>query len=452
MKEQTLHAGRERGSRKLTITVGGVTTFSLAALCWVFKMNTSEGQVLPYSIFQLAVPWLGFFCLLGNYGKIWRGIRHLSFPEKVLLSGIICIMLGAFLHIGEGDTLVQSIMFAMRWGLIIAAYIIFTTLGVDQRYLRGLALGGAFGVFLNIAVIVLYKLGFDVPTVALAGGLRFDGLMNHPNDIGIALTTFSPLWMLYLISTRSGILAKAAVILLFVMLHYYSLSKTNILLSIGAMTATLVVVAYVRRWNVLRVVTMGLVVMGLVLAGFAVGLYSLREFSSTYVERMERAVMNPFESSTIQERFYRQEFAWNAIRSEPVTGIGITRSDQLMVGSHAHNGFLQLWMQEGLLGAFGVVFLFAGSLICGGIFTIKAYKLRREDVLLKAVCFIAAISYIAANQLSSSFGTATLAPFSVICGVALSILVPKVKRFKGSPTRRQYAGSHLSERYVRHAL
>jgi O-antigen ligase len=403
--------------------------FSVGFFSWMFKMRKGgaiEGnELLPFSPLQILIPLLGVFSVIvfvmgsgGTFPKIFEN----SFASWLFSLGILIICAGAFIHIGNAAYRKEAIMYVVRW-LMPFAFLTFITLahrhGVGWRPLAyGLALGG----FMSVIVVEAYRAGVTWLPVDRKTEGRFGGLFSHPNQYGIAASTTSCvivcLW-------KSGVsrfkLLAGIMIPIYLGTLFQSGSKTNIILFGACIFFCFLILAVHSPAKIM--ITCGTAVavtaIAAVLGFFALEL--LFQVAPRDAQVIHDAIYNPGDVKSMDVREDVWDEAFRYVQQSKWVGYGPGWASDNLMKNHAHNLFLQMQIDTGVTGTFGITVLVLGCLWRMVELFARAFRApphMSESYLMRLCSIVAVVIYIAGNAMSDSFGTATIPSFCIFSAFA----------------------------------
>ena len=434
----TASAGRSRRPRatdaarlqQLLLRQGFHTCLFLCGLCaWVFKLKgdgSAEGGMLPYSPLQMLIPLLGIgslMWLIGMYGRAFPPLTVAKPSTWCVKFGIVLITFGSSLHLnGNGGK--EAALFIVRW-LLPVCFILFFTLSriygaSPQALLLGLVSGAALTAF---SVEAVRRFGVGLPISAGDLG-RDSGYLNGPNQYGILCSTTSPILLFFYHSRRRWLRIGSLLLLpLYLLCLFQNLSKTNIVLFFLTLFAGSLALS-IRNPRKL-VATAGLAVGLAVFLALTLGLAmsALHDISPKAAKTLEDAAFNPTEARSIDSREEVWAGALEIIREHPITGLGPGKTMDALGIPHAHNMFLQLYLDAGLAGLVGMFFVTLAVLWRTTELLLEEFRRRvptTDEQLLQLLSSLALVTYVCANSMSDSFSTATMPVFLFFATLAFS--------------------------------
>ena len=248
------------------------------------------------------------------------------------------------------------------------------------------------------------------------GGYRFMGLFDHEAQLSVMVAVMVPL-IIGEIAISERPVARLLWIALLIVVFYTLVrvgSKTAMFITMGY-AWLFYIIAHVRFQSFLKnVLLASVVIIVMVFLGFygvsiATAIDPVLGAKITAV--LEQGVDN---YRTIQSRSELWHEAWNQGKRHWLIGSGAGES--ILGMQHAHNLILDYFRGIGLFGAIAV------GLLCGRIVwrtidktfhVIRAKTVSPLDMRVLA-CFSAATVYVLCNQLSNSFGPATISALWMI--------------------------------------
>ena len=337
--------------------------------------------------------------------------------------GIVLILLGASVHL-RGDGAREAALFIMRWMMPFCFLLFFTVsraYGASPQALLFGLVGGA--VLTAISVEAVRRFGVGLPISEGYGG-RDSGYLNHPNQYGILCSTTAPV-LLFFYHSRRRLLRLGSLLLLplYLLCLFQNLSKTNIVLFfvtlfVGSLALS---IRNPRR----LVATAGLTVGLLVFVGLTLGLAmtALHDISPKAVTTLEDAFFNPAETHTMDVR----EDVWSAalknIRQHPVIGLGPGKAMDALGIAHAHNLFLEIYLDAGFAGFTGMCFLALAVFWRAGELLVEELRRRTPTTdaqMRQLLSGLAIVTYLFSNSMSDSFSTATMPVFMFFAAIAFA--------------------------------
>ena len=167
--------------------------------------------------------------------------------------------------------------------------------------------------------------------------------------------------------------------------------------------------------------------------GLLAGIYYLQTFNSYYYEQLTSFISDPNDSDSTTSRLTMWEDAVDCGLTNPLFGIGGGNAGVCVPYSHAHNVFLNYFLEIGLTGFVGIIVFFW---TCVYILTLAGRACDRQirrsaDVVLSyraiGLLILAELAFIVSNSSSDSLSTATMPTFWMF--VALSVALQNVIRF-----------------------
>jgi O-antigen ligase len=342
-------------------------------------------------------------------------------PGFLLTSiGILCVLCGTTMHIFitpayRSDTIEYFIRWCSAYFSFLAILLLLELRGEIRFFVWGL-IGG---LVLTVVCVELDRFGLEMPIYLM--GSRYAGLLMHANQYGILISSTAPfiIYLLFRENSTERVLGIVAIPLYLVGL-FECLSKTNIILLPIGMALTLVGYSLTSSRALIRsLIMIGVGVVGLsFLLGFFVQMLSTMDERETAV--MTQFITDPTGVKSVEDREGVWDEAKEAIGGSPVWGRAPGWSLENMRLGHAHNLYLQQWIDTGLIGLGGVIILTFGVLIRLGELVAQTAKRARpmNDALrLDIACAVSLLIGVAGNSMSSSFHTATLVPFCLVLAV-----------------------------------
>ncbi|WP_121971333.1 O-antigen ligase family protein [Leptolyngbya sp. BC1307] len=216
--------------------------------------------------------------------------------------------------------------------------------------------------YLKWSLLTVAILSFLVSTLVPAIGIHekgWKGVLEHPNRLGIIMALSATVWLINLLETpRQKILSGMAILLSIVTMHF-----TN------SATSTVVLITMIGILFIVRIArTMGLR-MAVICSTFSIIIAAI--VAGVVSANLDAILGSLGKSRTLSGRGAIWPLLFQAIMKKPVLGYGyvgfwqdwkgeddpstfIRRAVHWGVG-HAHNGFLELLLQLGIVG--GVLFL-----------------------------------------------------------------------------------------------
>lgn len=400
--------------------------FVIGALVWVgrIKQGLKTEPIISVIFLQMLLTvagvGAGLMILVQNRGgmpRLWRS----DLATFLLVAGLVLLVLGGTLHPSLGPLTSQVLLYMDRWMLPGFALLV---LHVAQRSFGVRPMIAVYGIFAGALVVALCveaaRAGAPIP-VAIAGSGRYGAFLGHPNQYGIVTASTAPLLIVLLLAKKwLPWLLGVAVLGVYVLTIFQSLSKTNIvLLPMGLILALLLASLGNARAFSKTVLTIGGLSVAVALAAVA-GFGALQQFAPREAKVVETAVFDPRGAKSIDEREDAWEQAIGVIKESPVLGKGPGWSyDNLMFG-HAHNLYLQAWIDAGIPGVAGACILTLGVLLrlartARGIFLLRrsGAPLGEKD-LLQTGAATGLLIAIFGNSMSASFDTVTFTSFSLM--------------------------------------
>jgi O-antigen ligase len=420
--------------RLLTLTLNALL-FLCGFFVWVFKLKgdgSSEGGMLPYSPLQILLPLLGVFSLVWLFVLYHGHLPQLMVRQRSarwFQIGIVLILCGAALHL-RGNSASEAAMYIVRWMLPVLFLLFLLMARTHGASPLALFFGIACGACVTAASVEAYRsFGMSLPVTTPVSG-RYAGFMGHANQYGIICSTTVP-FVLYLFHAdyrRAWVrtLFRLFVVLLlpvYLLCLFQNLSKTNIILFFPALLCGSLVLSLKNPRKIIAslFLAVGLAVFVALTLGLAMN--TLQSFSPKAVKVLESAFSNPAEADTLNSRGEIWETAIQNIKAHPLTGLGPGRALEALGIEHAHNVFLQMYLDAGLAGFCGILCVFWGVFRRTGELILLELRTSGEidnDRMLRILSCVAMVTYIFANSMSDSFSSATMPPFIYFAALAFA--------------------------------
>ena len=415
------------GTRTIRYAVT-VLLFVLGAVVWVgrIKQDLKSEPILGFNLFQMLLTGTGalagLFVLVRHRGRmpiLWRT----DASTFLMAAGLGLLILGGLLHPSVGPMTLQVLLYIDRWLLPLLAILLLhvaQTLGVRPV----IAVYGVFFGALFMAVCVEgARAGVPIP-VCLAGSGRYGGFLGNPNQYGIVTASTAPLLICFLLSGKWLFrLLGAAALGIYVLTIFQSLSKTNIvLLPLGLILAVLIASLGNARTFSKAVLTISGMSVAVALAAVA-GFEGLRQFSPREAKVVEDSLLDPRNAKSVDERENAWDQAIDVIKGSPILGKGPGWSNENLMFGHAHNLYLQAWVDGGLPSVSGAciltlaVLLRLGRTARGVVFIRHSGAELEEKDLLQTGASVGLLISVLGNSMSSSFDVVTFASFSLMAAL-----------------------------------
>ena len=416
-------AAKRRAQMQLA---GSLVLCAIGFFAWIFKMKrsaTSEDYVLPYSPLQVLYPVLGLLAaasILRTSRARFPKIMVRSPSSLLLIGGSLMIMLGASLHVNRGPYGKDAALFIVRWLL---PYCFIAFLFLARKYAvpyRPVVWGCFLGACASALGTELYRHGLRVP-ISMSGE-RYGGFLNHPNQYGILVSSTAPLLAVFIYS-RSRLLAVVGVAMIGVygLCLFQSLSKTNIVLVVVSGLGAAFLISLPSLWLAARRIIFALAMLAVMAVAGTFGVKVLEEISPREAKTIENAILDPGGTKSLEDREDIWEDALDAIHRQPLLGVGPGRSEDYLMHGHAHNLFLQHWIDAGICGFIGIWLVTAA--VFWRAFELFARALRArgpltEDASIRVLSGLALVMSILGNSMSASLTTAVMTAFVIFVGIA----------------------------------
>lgn len=399
--------------------------FLCGMLCWIATPKYAKGDfAFTISPLQAAIPLIGIVVLgimLVHYGTRFPRTIRPSAASRWLMAGCGFIFFGAAVHIQGGPLGQDTIVYLARWTMPLFAVLILWFLislgGTIPTIFYGLIVGAA----ISCIGVILSRSGVNLPT-GFSGEGRASGFTAHPNQYGIIASGTAP-FLVYFLQSRRGRQQLLGLVALGIwgLVLFQALSKTNLLLFPVALVLTFFATSLNRK----RAFARSFIIVGclsVLLAGLAVGgLQLVRELSPRDAQIMENTFEDPLNAKTIQQRESAWEEVFEYLQRNPLLGMGPGWGESNLMLTHAHNLYVQIYVDAGLAGFIGI--------LCVTL----AVLMRTRDALraivgigdrlteadrIQVMAGIALIISLLGNSMSSSLSTGTMTVFSVLLGIA----------------------------------
>ena len=399
--------------------------FLCGLLSWVGTPKFGRGDpAFPITPLQAGIPLAGLAALaliLVHYGTRFPKIIRSSIAARWLVAGCGLIFLGASVHLSGGDLGKETVLFLGRWSLPFFFLLILRLLlsmgGTFSPILYGFIVGAA----LSALAVVLSRAGLNLPT-GLMGEGRASGFTGHPNQYGIIASGTAPFLVYFLQSPRRsrqllGVLALGG----YGLVLFQALSKTNLLLFPAALLLTFLATALNRPRAFVRALLL-VGVLSVALAGLAVvGFNVARDLAPREMQTVEKTFDDPLDSKTLSQREDAWEEVVENLKRHPVLGLGPGWTENNLKLTHAHNLYLQIYVDAGLAGFIGIILVTLAVLL-------RTWEVLRaiagigddfnDADRIQVMAALALIFSLLGNSTSSSLTIGTMGVFVVILGIA----------------------------------
>ena len=272
------------------------------------------------------------------------------------------------------------------------------------------------GLGLSCLPLMLSMVSGGIRDYLFLGGHRYMGLFDHENQQSVMLAVLVPLAIVEIsIAERQlkrWLWIAALLLLLYTMLR--TGSKTTLFVTLSY--AWLFYVFVHARFhsplqNIFRFI-------GVLVVMLLVGLFGLQvaeAIDPVLVQKIERVFEDGIGNyATIQSREVLWREAWRQGTEHWLIGTGA--GETILGTQHAHNLALDYFRGIGVFGGLAIILLCLRILQRAGS---KAYAVMTQKVVTAAEmrilgCYVAAAVYVLCNQLSNSFGPATISALWII--------------------------------------
>lgn len=416
--------------QQFLVRQGFHTILFLCGICaWVFKLKgdgSAEGGMLPYSPLQMLIPLLGIGSLAWLIGSSGRAFPPLTVARPsawCVQIGIVLIALGASLHL-NGDGGKDAALFIVRW-LLPVCFILFFTLsracGASPLALLFGLVGGAALTAFSVEAVRRFGVGLPIS----AGDLgRDSGYLNGPNQYGILCSTTSPILLFFYHTGRRWLRIGSLLLLpLYLLCLFQNLSKTNIILFFLTLFAGSLALSMRNPRKLAATAALATGVAVFLALTLGVAMSALSDISPKAAKTLEDAAFNPTEARSLDTREEVWTGALEIIRAHPITGLGPGKTLDALGIAHAHNMFLQLYIDAGFAGLVGMCFVTLAVLWRAAELLWEEFRRRAPTTdaqLLQLLSGLALVTYVCANSMSDSFSTATMPVFMFFAALAFS--------------------------------
>jgi O-antigen ligase len=419
---------RNKAKVNLRELIANAAFFVFGVSAWVFKIGDDvTGTILPYSFAQLALPLTGIFALF-LIVQIWRlhvpplGIRAWSL--RVVNFGFILVLIGTIIQFpGNSEYRVETVLFSIKWMLPWCSLLLVFTGCLFGGKKDWLVYGMLSGCALSVVCVEANRVGFPIP-IAKMSPTRVAGLLSNPNQYGIILSSFAPL-IVYVLHKRGWLprLLGLSSIPLFAVGLFECLSKTNIMIWPITMALTLLLFSCNDAKRLFRAVAL--------IALSAIGAASLLGSALAVLQaqggRDFAGMTQFFEDPTSMKSLDDRQDAWDEalkyLHDRPILGEGPGWAPDHLMFLHAHNLFLQVWIDVGILGLLGAIVITIGILIRNWevVHAVITRQIPLDDeARLQIAVAIGLVAAVFGNSMSASLDTETMVSFSLLLGLSFS--------------------------------
>jgi O-antigen ligase len=386
-----------------------VTLFGLSL--WVGRgIDLGPVDLQPVQI-AMAVLVVGVAVRLGlpRYPHVQRLAPTATAALAGVVIALLAIVAAATLSAVDARDVGSVVRFQARYVLGLAAIgalvFVLRPRDVSIALERALLLGGA-------ASVVIAAAGYFVDAVGaltIRYGDRAQGLLNHPNQLAMLLTTLTPIALARAVRSprRFGAWSTVIVLVLGVALTG---SKANLLLLAVVVPLCAFLFAQLRGDAQRRVITtIGLAIPLATIAGAA--FFVIERASPRTLATLERLLSDPVSTSTVVSRADMWTSAIDEGLQRPWFGVGADNGRYYLPHDHAHNVAIEYFLTMGVAGvaALGALVAALAAIALFAAWLAVARPRLPYDVRLGLIAYpTASIVYLASNQSSDSFGGTTL--------------------------------------------
>lgn len=364
----------------------------------------------------LLITFIVLILFLHTIGRLPRLFWFLT-RDKLLLFLIALVPLSLFWSAVPMRSFVGVLNFSA--GTFVGIYLAMHFSLREQLQIVGWALA--------IAAVASLIVGIISPALGRMytgeGALVWNGVFEHKNSLGRYMAIFAvAAWSLTLQEKRYGV--WGLFLLLALLLIILAQSATP-LLALFVMACMLPLFGVFRWRDVgIRLMSLILLLLGIGIAAVFLWHPSLGEFSQYGLALLGR---DP-DRNTVLVRLGLWNYSWEYIKQQPLLGYGfdafwslpgrrdfITYLGRAWEAQQAHNGFIELWLQLGLVGLGGMVLHLL----------VNARRILQAAPLLTAATFSWALGYMIVlavlnTSYSALLGQLTV-PWSLYVAITLSI-------------------------------
>jgi O-antigen ligase len=276
------------------------------------------------------------------------------------------------------------------------------------------------GMVLSCVPFVLSFVSSGLHDYVFHIGYRFKGLFDNANQFAVMVAVLIPL-----ITCEIAVSEKRAsrwlwtgLLILFFYLLVRSGSKTSLFITFGYLWLFYIIVHWKFQSflkNIFLISVIGVLMIGLAIYSIPLANAIDPVFGAKFEAVFSGGIQN---YSTIESRGHLWDEAWRQGKEHWLigTGAGEPIRTQVQETSHAHNLVLDYFRGIGIFGAFAIMLLCARILwraVRKALDISLAYTASRADMRVFA-CYASAAVYVLCNQLSNSFGPATISALWLI--------------------------------------
>jgi O-antigen ligase len=399
--------------------------FMFGTLSWVFKLSKGGNQpILPISPLQAGLPLAAFTAAM-LIVQVWHSVippfMIKAWSMRLINVGSVLVLIGTTFHIASNSAYrIDAILYFFRWLLPLCCLLfLFLSLHLGGNK-DALIYGLLAGCLLSVIAVELDRRGLFTGVQKL--GTRSGALLMHPNQYGIVIASMGP-FIIYVLH-KPGIVPKLiafASVPVFGLALFESLSKTNIIVFPLVCAATFI------AYSLNDTAKLGRAIVIVVISGFiflfvaGIAMEIVRTVSPKDFQLMTQMTADPTQVKTLLER----EDAWHEvlgyIRENPWFGKGPGWAEEHLMYQHAHNMFLQHWIEVGIWGIAGVAILSIGVIVRN--FEVLSLALSKRQVIdnefrLQIAAVISLFAGLIGNSMSSSLNTGSMIPFCIVLAIS----------------------------------
>jgi O-antigen ligase len=323
---------------------------------------------------------------------------------------------------------IDAIRYSVRYlqGTILLAALATSTINITHIHRAYLCfvVGAIFSAAISCSGIIFpFMEQFTVDPSARG---RYQGVFNHPNQLGLAMAMAIPLMLPF--AKKNNLVFLSGLPLIFLGL-FLSGSKLNIIL--GALNILLYIIllnlTYKSIINTIFNFFLSLLFIFLIYSPI---LHVIEELNPDHYSVMMEFFVDPLSQGTTIDRIDMYNSIINYIWQGHIFGVGAGNQINVIQYIHAHNMFLDIVLCLGIPGLifFSILIYHCISLLICPLIKSK-YKIITSPPSAEIYALmVAGFSYLISNLSSDSFGSNTLPLFWVCLGLSIAFQKENIHR------------------------
>lgn len=351
-----------------------------------------------------------------------RRLRPVTAPFLAAMAlAMVAIVAAAGLSAVEAADPLSVARFIARYVLGLALLVTVLQLVRRRENRRVLETALFVGASLSVALSAAAHAIPPLAEIAIRYGDRAQGLLNHPNQLAMLLSSVAPIAFAVALRRPRRIGPWLPVLVVGAGVAMTG-SKVNLAILATLLPTMAVLAAQLGSGPLRRIGTTGALVLAS-LAVAAVAAWVVQTTNPRTLVTIGRLITDPAGTTAVITRTQTWQLAIERGLERPWFGVGADHASYFLPYSHAHNVFVEYFLTLGAVGLIALLLLLAALAALGvhALFAALTRPTLAVDDRLRLLAYpFSILAFVAASQSSDSFGGTTLPVLWLVTALTLA--------------------------------